>query len=139
MARYWVIGGEYADTRFDRPAEGAEERRYGPFATYAEAKAEWARRAWATVDDAHVRYRIEQDGRDGPQTEWWIVGGAYENTRFHEPVGGHETWHGPFRTRGEAMAEWRRLAWASVDDALTRYRIEQRRRDAPPPESERPA
>jgi len=27
MARYWVIGGEYADTSFERLANGAREER----------------------------------------------------------------------------------------------------------------
>ena len=36
------------------------EQWYGPFDSYADAKAEWGRRAWATVDDAHARYRIEK-------------------------------------------------------------------------------
>jgi Domain of unknown function (DUF4170) len=56
---FWVIGGQYTDTRFAEIAGGGAEARLGPFQTYEEAKAEWARRAWATVDDAHARYRIE--------------------------------------------------------------------------------
>jgi hypothetical protein len=131
MARYWVIGGEYADTRFDRPSEGTREQRFGPFASYEDAKAEWARLAWASVDNAHARYRIETE-EAAPDIEWWVVGGSYENTAFHAPVGGAEAWHGPFRSRQEALDEWRRLAWSTVDDALTRYRVEQRRRGAPP-------
>jgi hypothetical protein len=39
---------------------GGSEQWYGPFDSYADAKAEWGRRAWATVDDAHARYRIEK-------------------------------------------------------------------------------
>jgi hypothetical protein len=131
MARFWVIGGEYADTRFERPAEGAEERRYGPFASYEDAKAEWARLAWASVDNAHCRFRIEQEDA-APDVAWWVVGGRYEDTGFHRSLGG-ERWHGPFAGRQDALDEWRRLAWATVDDALTRYRIEQRPRDEPPP------
>ena len=46
MKRYWVIGGNYADTRFDRMQDGGSEQKYGPFKTYEEAKAEWQRRAW---------------------------------------------------------------------------------------------
>lgn len=56
---YWVVGGEYVDTGFDRIAEGAAEERHGPFTTYAEAQAEWARLSWQHIDDAHVRYRID--------------------------------------------------------------------------------
>jgi len=55
---FWVIGGEYASTRFERIAPGGREERIGPFASYEEAKAAWAARAFATVDDAHARYRI---------------------------------------------------------------------------------
>lgn len=58
MARYWVVGGEYADTRFQRIAPGKSEERLGPFATYAEAHRVWAGKAWTTVDDCHTRYRI---------------------------------------------------------------------------------
>ena len=42
-------------------AGGGAEERIGPFASYADAKAEWQRRAWATVDDAHARFRTEED------------------------------------------------------------------------------
>ena len=58
MARYWVIGGEYADTRFERLAPGAHEERHGPFPSYDEAYRVWQARARATIDDALVRFRI---------------------------------------------------------------------------------
>ena len=61
MSRYWVVGGIYADTAFTKMQGGGAEERIGPFATHIEAKAEWQRRAWATVDDAHARYRIEEE------------------------------------------------------------------------------
>ena len=66
MARYWVVGGEYADARFEALAAGAREERYGPFATYDEAYVNWLVRARATIDDALVRFRIseEKDGAD---------------------------------------------------------------------------
>lgn len=56
--RYWVVGGEYADTSFTRLAAGRREERYGPYASYNEAYAAWSARARATVDDATIRYRI---------------------------------------------------------------------------------
>jgi hypothetical protein len=59
--RYWVVGGEYADTTFTVPADGKTLERLGPFATPEEAQKAWSGRAWATVDDAHTRYRIEID------------------------------------------------------------------------------
>jgi hypothetical protein len=59
--RYWVVGGEYRDLTFREIVPGKTEERLGPFSTYAEAHKEWARRAWATVDDALVRFRIVSD------------------------------------------------------------------------------
>lgn len=65
MQQYWVVGGEYRDTKFQKPLCGAEEW-IGPFQSYQDAKQEWSRRAWQTVDDAHTRYRIEQGDPDLP-------------------------------------------------------------------------
>jgi hypothetical protein len=65
MARYWVVGGEYTDTRFERLAPGTRAERLGPFATYGEAYEVWQARARATVDNALIRYRIvEESERD---------------------------------------------------------------------------
>ena len=64
MTHYWVVGGEYADTTFERTAAGGPEERIGPFESYEAAKAVWQARAWATVDNARARYRIEEDGSD---------------------------------------------------------------------------
>ena len=64
MARYWVIGGEYADTRFERLAPGTREQRRGPFASYAEAYEVWQVRARATIDDALIRFRIVEEASD---------------------------------------------------------------------------
>lgn len=63
MARYWVIGGEYADSSFDRLAPGAREERYGPFASYEDAYRVWQARARATIDDALVRFRIVEESK----------------------------------------------------------------------------
>ena len=125
---FWVIGGEYTDTRFAEVAGGRPETRLGPFASYDEAKAEWARRAWASVDDAHVRWRVEEEGAE-EAAAYWVVGGEYADTRFTQPAPGtQEERHGPFATYEEAKAEWARRAWATVDDAHTRFRIERRAR-----------
>jgi len=62
MTHYWVVGGEYADTTFERTAGGGPEERIGPFESYDAAKAVWQARAWATVDNARARYRIELPG-----------------------------------------------------------------------------
>lgn len=59
-AKFWVVGGRYADTRFTETVNGSEEERLGPFESYDDALVAWRGRAWATVDDAHARYRIEK-------------------------------------------------------------------------------
>ena len=65
MQKYWVVGGEYQDTRFDAPV-GESEEWVGPFESYDEAEKEWAKLAWMTVDDCHRRYRIEQIDPEQP-------------------------------------------------------------------------
>lgn len=62
---YWVVGGEYADTNFREVAPGKTEERYGPFESYAAAHRKWAERAFATIDDAHTRFRIIQEANPG--------------------------------------------------------------------------
>lgn len=57
---YWVVGGRYTDTTFSEIAGSEEEERIGPFPSYEDAKKAWQERAWATVDETTVRYRIEQ-------------------------------------------------------------------------------
>jgi len=66
MSRYWVVGGEYTDTRFAQLAGGKSEEWIGPFVDYQAAKKEWAKRAWSTVDSCHVRYRIEKHNDEDP-------------------------------------------------------------------------
>jgi hypothetical protein len=56
--RYWVVGGEYRDSTFREIAPGQQLERLGPFTSYAEAHKAWATRAWSTVDDALMRFRI---------------------------------------------------------------------------------
>lgn len=130
MKRYWVVGGLYADTNFDRLQDGGKELRYGPFSTYDEAKSEWQKRAWETVDHANARFRIEEEGGE---TVYWVVGCPYADTRFCEPAaGGGEQWFGPFDDYDSAKIEWSRRAWSTVDDAMTRYRIERLAKGARP-------
>jgi len=126
MGKFWVVGGVYADTSFERIAGGGAEERFGPFPDHDAAKAEWQRRAWATVDDAHARFRIEEEGNADEVPGFWVVGGVYTDTRFVEAVGGAEEWYGPFDSYDEARIEWGRRAWATVDDAHARYRVERR-------------
>lgn len=119
--RYWVVGGEYADTDFITIAGGGEPERYGPFATYQEAQHEWARRSWEHIDDAHVRYTIDtEDARS-----YWVVGGEYTDTGFEEMAAGiEEERYGPFNSYKEAQALWQQLSWRHIDDAHVRYRID---------------
>lgn len=123
---FYVVGGVYADTSFTATKDGKPETRLGPFATHDDAKAEWARRAWGSVDDALARWRIEQ-GEPGADAAYWVVGGVYTSTDFTEIAGGGgETWEGPFADVESAKVAWQRLAWTTVDDALSRWRIERR-------------
>lgn len=121
MERYWVIGGEYETTDFARIAGGKAEERHGPYDHFAAARARWASLAMATVDNAHIRYRIEkEDAR-----EYWVVGGRYADTTFTRIAGGGaEERLGPFRNERQALEVWRTKAWQTVDDALARYHIE---------------
>jgi len=122
MQRFWVVGGLFADTNFDKMLPDQQLERWGPFSTYAEAKAVWQKRAWETVDQANARFHIVEEGAS---VQYWVVGGPYESTHFEEPAaGGGEEWHGPFASYDDAKKEWSRLSWCNVDDALCRYRIE---------------
>jgi hypothetical protein len=126
MKRYWVVGGEYADTSFTRFAPGKAEERLGPFASYETALRAWSGRAWATVDDAHMRFSIltEEDSA-APRTRYWVVGGEYADATFTVPAAGKKLERlGPFATPEEAQKAWAGRAWATVDDAMCRYRIE---------------
>jgi len=127
MARFWVVGGTYMDTNFETIVGGGSEERIGPFPTYDEAKLAWQARAWKTVDDANTRYRIEQEVDHTDRPVYWVVGGVYSSTDFRECVtpGGEEE-IGPFRSHDEAKRAWQEKAWATVDDAHARYRIEKR-------------
>ncbi|MDJ0948079.1 MAG: DUF4170 domain-containing protein [Alphaproteobacteria bacterium] len=123
MERYWVIGGEYTDTSFTSIVGGDVEQRYGPFESYDKAKAIWAGLSMAQVDNAHVRFRIEHEG----VSQFWVVGGTYTSTDFTSTVGGApEDRIGPFESYEDALTEWRKQAWATADNGLVRYRIEQK-------------
>jgi hypothetical protein len=73
--RYWVVGGEYSDADFRAIAPGKAVERLGPFSTYEAARQAWAARAWATVDDALMRFRIvgDEGGGDGSGADDAIV------------------------------------------------------------------
>lgn len=119
--RYWVVGGEYSDTDFIMIAGGGEPERHGPFATYEDAKDEWARLSWQHIDDAHVRYTIDTEDAHA----YWVVGGEYADTGFETLADGkEEERYGPFNTYKEAQALWQQLSWRHIDDAHVRYRID---------------
>ncbi|MEM7653898.1 MAG: DUF4170 domain-containing protein, partial [Pseudomonadota bacterium] len=91
---FWVVGGKYKDTQFTEVV--GEETRHGPFKTYEDAKTEWARLAWQTIDDATMRFRIEEAEDTTRVAAFYVVGGAYKSTRFDEPVSPDgEEWIGP--------------------------------------------
>ena len=66
MAQFWVVGGEYTDTRFKETLGQGDEKWIGPFGDYELARQEWAKRAWHTVDECYTRYRIERIDPDVP-------------------------------------------------------------------------
>lgn len=66
MTQYWVVGGDYRDTQFKQMTGGQEEQWFGPFGDYESAKKEWQKRAWATVDQATARFRIEMIDKANP-------------------------------------------------------------------------
>ena len=65
MRQFWVVGGEYTDSRF-RDLVGGSEEWIGPFQDYESAKEEWAKLAWQSVDHCATRYRIERIDPDQP-------------------------------------------------------------------------
>lgn len=119
--KFYVVGGEYADTSFAEIANGQEEERYGPY-TESEARVVWRALTGKTVDNALVRYRIRPESEvvDG---SWYVVGGEYADTNFVTLASGHKLEsYGPF-PRPEARAVWRALTGKTVDNAMVRYNI----------------
>ncbi|MEE8534483.1 MAG: DUF4170 domain-containing protein [Kiloniellales bacterium] len=64
--------------------------------------------------------------------QYWVVGGEYTDTHFHEALDGNEEWIGPFGDYQTAKQEWAKRAWRTVDDCHARYRIERIDPDSPP-------
>jgi hypothetical protein len=58
--QFWVIGGEYADTRFEALVNGGAKA-LGPYPSYDAALAAWREIAVETRPLAHVRYTIAAD------------------------------------------------------------------------------
>ncbi len=65
MPMFWVVGGDYTDTRFQETA-GKGEKWIGPFRDYDAAMEEWSKHAWRTVDRCTTRYRIECIDKEAP-------------------------------------------------------------------------
>ena len=60
--RYWVIGGEYRNCRFDEVMPGTEEIS-GPFPDARRARTEWTRLTFRDRRAATTRYVITQEAR----------------------------------------------------------------------------
>lgn len=57
-------------------------------------------------------------------TKYWVVGGHYVDTTFHELANGSkEERFGPFDSYEKAHAKWASEAWSTVDDCHRCYRI----------------
>lgn len=62
--RFWVIGGEYTDTRFNQLIDGTECL-FGPFDEQSEARQVWDRIASETRSICTARYTIVREGAAG--------------------------------------------------------------------------
>jgi len=60
--RYWVIGGEYRNCKFDEVVPGTEEIS-GPFPDALRARMEWQRLTFRDHNAAERRYVITQEAR----------------------------------------------------------------------------
>ncbi len=65
--KFWVIGGEYADTSFTRIQTGKELEVYGPFGEWEGALGFWRGLTSKSVDDAQVRYDIRENYQPGEE------------------------------------------------------------------------
>lgn len=118
--KYYVVGGEYADTAFTQIAAGHKEERFGPFDEH-EAHVCWRALTGKTVDNAMCRYFIRSEGAESVGEEWYVVGGEYADTSFEIIAAGKQLEiHGPF-PRQEALNTWRALTGKTVDNAMVRY------------------
>jgi Domain of unknown function (DUF4170) len=123
-SRYWVVGGEYTDTHFSQVVAGTTEERLGPYDDYRAAHGAWQSRAWATVDNAHKRYRIVEEPGPAAAKRYWVLGGDYTDTGFRDLVpGAREERYGPYDSYHAAHDAWQTRSWATVDSATKRYRI----------------
>ncbi len=61
QARFWIVGGEYVTTAFDRLIEGSE-RVFGPYGERRAAEEAWRRLSEAERSRCCVRYTIAAEG-----------------------------------------------------------------------------
>jgi len=54
---------------------------------------------------------------------YWVVGGEYSSTTFHSLKSGRPDVFGPFKTREEARAQWKRLSEQTRSCATAKYAI----------------
>ena len=55
---YFVVGGVYEDTSFEKLENSGNQEKFGPFESYDEALKVWEKVSWENVDDCNVRYFI---------------------------------------------------------------------------------
>lgn len=63
--KYWVVGGEYADSSFTKIRSGKELEVYGPFDEWDSALGFWRGITAKSVDDAMIRYDIRENYQSG--------------------------------------------------------------------------
>ena len=54
---------------------------------------------------------------------FWVIGGEYADTAFHQIQAGTEKVSGPFTCPVKARTEWQRLTFRDKAAATTRYTI----------------
>ena len=60
IARYWVVGGEYTSTEFEKLVDGTE-RVVGPFESRGDAERTWRNLSEDHRPEAQVRFTIAQE------------------------------------------------------------------------------
>lgn len=119
--KFYVIGGEYSDSAFSTIAAGKSLEKYGPY-TETEAHAFWRDITGRTVDNAMVRYVVEEDHPKG-DSGYYVVGGEYADTAFSRMAEGHSLEvYGPF-THQQALDFWRTITSQTIDSCLHRYDV----------------
>lgn len=119
--KFYVVGGEFADTSFTKPAPGTDLETHGPYSRQ-DAHDVWRSLTGKTVDNAMVRYFVKA-AEDVGGANYYVVGGEYADTTFTKMAEGKSLEsYGPFERR-QAMDFWRGITSQTVDSALHRYDI----------------